>query len=87
VVAIFAARLIAGNAALPDDRGKARYLAGAGADYYPAVSGPGILNNPSVGNGKLKYVRIDWRSFAMTTLPQNQLASNPPPVDLSGILP
>ncbi len=87
IVALFEARLIVGNPALPDDRSTALYLAGAGADYYPSVTGPGIQNNPSVGNGKLKYVQINWRSFAMTTLTQSQLASNPPPVNLTGILP
>lgn len=87
IVAIYDARLIVGNPALPDDRSTAQYLAGAGADYYPAVTGPGIENNPSVGNGKLKYVQINWRSFAMTTLTQAQLEANPPPVNLTGILP
>lgn len=87
VVAILEARLIVGNPALADDRGIAQYLCGAGADYYPSVSSPGIQNNPSVGNGKLKYVQSAWRSFAMTTLTQSELESNPPPVDLSGVLP
>jgi hypothetical protein len=86
-VAIFDARLIVGNSSLPDDRSSAQYLAGAGADYYPSVTGPGIENNPSVGNGKLKYVQVNWRSFAMTTVTQSQLESNPPPINLSGILP
>jgi hypothetical protein len=87
VVALFEARLIVGDPTLADDRSTAQYLCSAGADYYPSVSGPGIENNPSVGNGKMKYVKIDWRSFAMTTLTQAQLESNPPPVDLTDILP
>jgi hypothetical protein len=87
VVTIFDARLIVGNPALPDDRNSALYLASAGADYYPSVSGPGIENNPSVGNGKLKYVKSDWRSFAMTTMTLTQLENNPPPVNLNGALP
>ena len=87
IVAIFEARLIVGNPALADDRSIAQYLCSAGADYYPSVTGPGIQNNPSVGNGKMKYVESQWRSFAMTTLTKAQLESNPPPVNLSGILP
>jgi hypothetical protein len=87
VVALFEARLIVGNPSLADDRSIAQFLCGAGADYYPSVSGPGLENNPSVGNGKMKYVQSQWRSFAMTTLSQIQLETNPPPVDLSGILP
>jgi len=87
VVAVIQARLIVGNPALPDDRSTAQYLMSAGADYYPSTTGPGIQNNPSVGNGKMKYVRDNWRSFAMTTLTLSQLQSNPPPINLSGILP
>jgi hypothetical protein len=87
VVAVFEARLIVGNPMLADDRSTAQYLCGAGADYYQNVSGPGIQNNPSVGNGKMKYLKEEWRSFAMTTLTESQLANNPPPIDLSGILP
>jgi hypothetical protein len=87
VVALFQARLIVANPLLADDRGLAQYLCGAGADYYPSVTGPGIQNNPSVANGKLKYVRSAWRSFAMTTMTQTALESNPPLADLTGILP
>jgi len=87
VVALFEARLIIANPQLADDRSVAQYLGGAGADYYPSVNSPGIQNNPSVANGKLKYVQSAWRSFAMTTMTQSELESNPPPVDLSGVLP
>jgi hypothetical protein len=43
--------------------------------------------NPGVAISKMKYVRSEWRSFAMTTLTRNQLESNPPPVNLNGIQP
>lgn len=90
IVTLFEARLIVGNPALPDDRAAAKYLCGSGADYYPALSGgwPGNLTyNPGVAGGRLKYVTIPWRSFAMTTLPAAALAKNPPPIDLTGIEP
>lgn len=87
IVAIMEARLILKNANGTDDRSVASYLLGSGVDPYPATTGAGIQNNQSVGNGKLKYVEDNWRSFAMTTLSQSQLASNPPPVNLSGVLP
>lgn len=87
IVTLVEARLVVGNAALPDDRASANYLVGSGADYYPSVSGPGIQNNPSVGNGKMKYVTNAWRSFAMTTMSAAALASNPPPINLTGINP
>jgi len=87
IVALMEARLILKNANGADDRSVASYLLGSGVDPYPSTTGPGIENNQSVGNGKLKYVEDNWRSFAMTTLTQSQLASNPPPVNLTDILP
>jgi hypothetical protein len=90
IVVVYQARLILANPRLPDDRSSARYLGSAGADYYPDLTGgwPGTADhNPGVALGKMKYVQSNWRSFAMTTLSQSQLAGNPPPVNLSSILP
>ncbi len=90
IVVVLQARLITADPAKPDGRRTARYLCGAGADYYPALTGgwPGNSSaNPGVAIGKMKYVQNDWRSFAMTTLTQTQLSNNPPPVNLNGILP
>jgi hypothetical protein len=90
IVVVLQERLIVGDPSKADDRSSARYLGGAGADYYPALTGgwPGNLDfNPGVGGGKMKYVQSEWRSFAMTTLTESQLQSNPPPVNFSGILP
>lgn len=90
ILVLLQARLIVGNPSLPDDRDVAQYIAGAGADYYPALTGgwPGNLSyNPGVGTGKLKYVQSEWRFYAMTTLTANQLSSNPPPVNLTGVNP
>jgi hypothetical protein len=90
IVTILQARLIVADPNRPDDRSTARYLLNSGADYYPALTGgwPGNTSyNPGVALGKMKYVKAEWRSFAMTTISQSQLELNPPPVDLSGILP
>jgi hypothetical protein len=90
IVTIFQARLILNNASQQDDRSTAAYLAGAGGDYYPALSGswPGDTSyNPGIAIGKQKYVKTYWRSFAMSTVPSSQLAQNPPPIDLTGIEP
>jgi hypothetical protein len=91
VVSLFEARLIVGNTSMPDDRSAANYIAEAGADYWPSVNGalPASYGGvtPPVGNGKFKYVQSNWRSFAMTTTTLAQLTANPPPVDLTGILP
>jgi hypothetical protein len=87
VVAICEARLVLNNPSGPDDRASASFLLATGADPYPATTGAGIENNPNIGFGKFKYVQTAWRSFAMTTMTEAQLANNPPPVDLKGILP
>jgi hypothetical protein len=90
VVVVIQARLIVANPSKPDDSNIARYLLGAGADYYPGLTGswPGNADfNPGVGLGKMKYVRPEWRSFAMTTMTQSQLQNNPPPINLNGIAP
>ena len=90
IVTVFGARLLVADPTKPDDRSAARYLCSGGADYYPAPTGgwPGNASfNPGVAIGKMKYVRSEWRSFAMTTLTRSQLESNPPPVNLNGIQP
>jgi hypothetical protein len=90
IVVTIQARLIMDNPAEADDRSIAKYLVGAGADYYPALTGgwPGNASfNPGVGNGKEKYAGTQWRSFSMTTCTLDQLIANPPPVDFTGILP
>jgi len=90
IVVVLEARLIVADPRKPDDRSSARYLCVGGADYYPSLEGgwPGAASfNPGVAVGKMKYVHSAWRSFAMTTLTQRQLRSNPPPVNLDGVLP
>jgi hypothetical protein len=77
-------RLVVDNPAGPDDRASARLLGNVGGDYYPSPTGPGILNNPGIGGGKFKYIRTEWRSFAMTTLTKQQLERNPPPITFAG---
>jgi hypothetical protein len=80
-------RLILDNASAPDDRRMARFLGNVGGDFYPQVEGPGILNNRGIAGGKYKYIKPDWRSFAMTTLSEKQLRQNPPPIKLEGTTP
>jgi len=85
IVSVCEARLIVDNSGLADDRSSAKFLLGAGGDYYPATTGPGITGNPGIGGGKFKYVTSDWNSFAFTTLSLTELSTDPtPPIDLSG---
>ena len=71
------ARLIIGDLALPDDRVNARYVLNMGADYWQnQYTG----DNESIGMGRFKYVKTGWRSFNFTTLAENDLRANPPPL-------
>lgn len=87
VVTTCDARLVLNNPSGIDDRGIASFLFETGADPYPTTTGAGIENNPSIGNGKFKYVETAWRSFSMSTISEQQLAVNPPPVSFAGINP
>ncbi|HEY4086011.1 MAG TPA: hypothetical protein VGM43_08735 [Bryobacteraceae bacterium] len=91
IVVVYQARLITADPTRTDDRSSARFVADAGADYYPGLTGNCPVGDnggcPGVAIGKMKYVTNDWRSFAMSTASQSQLTNNPPPVDLSGVLP
>jgi hypothetical protein len=87
VVVLMEARLILDNASGPDDRSSASFLLMSGADPYPATTGNGIENNANIVEGRLKFVTTNWRSFCATTMTLAQLTNNPPPVNLTGILP
>jgi hypothetical protein len=87
VITLCEMRLVLDNPTGPDDRAIARFLGNVGGDFYPSTTGGGIPNNPGIGGGKFKYVRTDWQFFAMTTLTERQLKSNPPPVTLIGAPP
>lgn len=84
IVSVIQARLILHNTGGTDDRATSKYMVEAGADYYPAPTGPGIENNPGIGGGKFKYVSTDWKSFCFSTLTEAELRSNPPAIDFSG---
>jgi hypothetical protein len=89
ILALVEARLIVADPTKPDDRDSARYLVSSGADYYPALTGGwgSGSSNPGVGVGRMKYVKPNWRFYAMTTLTAAQLQANPPPVNLDGVAP
>lgn len=79
----FRARLIVDNRNLADDRGSARYLALAGADYWlDTTSGWNHLQtNQDAAIGKAKFVTREWKYFNMTTASPEVLRNNPPPLE------
>lgn len=76
------ARLILNNPNGPDDRARARYLLGMGADYWLNKTAQWQSNpwvNGDVAIGRHKYVTATWESFNMTSLSPDELRRNPPP--------
>lgn len=75
------ARLITADSSRPDDRNRARYVLGMGADYWLDLEADWnqFKTNGDAGIGRFKYVRPEWRTFYMTTLSEAELRQNPPP--------
>jgi hypothetical protein len=83
VYAKFEARLIKADPNGADHLDSARYIASAGADYWRnhhALWAGDWGNNGQVASGRFKWVARDWKVFAMTTMPAEQIKKNPPPL-------
>lgn len=77
------ARLIVDDENKPDDRDKARYLLSMGADYWLDLTTQWdqFKTNGDVAIGKFKYVTPEWQAFNMTSLSEEELRKNPPPLE------
>jgi hypothetical protein len=77
------ARLIVDDPSKSDDRSKARYLLSMGADYWLDMDAEwdDLKTNGDVAIGKFKYVTSDWQAFNMTSLSEEELRKNPPPLE------
>jgi hypothetical protein len=76
------ARLILDDPKGPDDRERARYVLGVGADYWLNLSAQWDQwkTNGDVGIGRFRYVTPEWQTFTMSSLGENALREIPPPV-------
>jgi hypothetical protein len=83
VITLCRARLILDDSSEVDDREQARYILSMGADYWLNLSAQWDQwkTNGDVGIGKFKFVENDWKVFSMSTLKENELRKNPPPID------
>ncbi|RMG95421.1 MAG: hypothetical protein D6706_12080, partial [Chloroflexi bacterium] len=79
------ARLIVDDPTRPDDRDKARFLAGMGGDYWLNTTADWdyFKTNGAIASGRLRYVDSQWNSFNMTTLTRSELFASPPPIPLA----
>ena len=77
------ARLVPDDPAQADDRHQARYLLGAGGDYWKTRKAKWFFwkTNKAIAIGRLKYVRTRWQAFNMTTLSPDELRRHPPPLE------
>lgn len=83
VVTLVRARLVVDDPQSPDDRTQARLLLGMGGDYWLSLDSPwdaNFQNNGDIAIGRMKWVTNDWQLFGMTTLDEEALRSNPPPI-------
>lgn len=76
------ARLVADDPSRPDDRGRARYLLGVGADYWLALDSKwdNWKTNGDVAIGRLKRVTKQWRAYNMA-VPLDAVRRTPPPLE------
>lgn len=83
IVVSFRARLIVDNPNRADDRGSARYLALASADYWTNLTARWnyFQTNKDAAIGKAKFVTRQWKYFNMTTASPETLRNNPPPLE------
>lgn len=86
VVTLYSARVIVDDPAGPDERDRARYLAGGGGDYWLDVTAgwQDFQTNGDIGIGKARYLDSDWQTLTMSTLPLAVLRRTCPPVCLRG---
>ena len=83
VYVTYQARLILNNSSATDDRAQARFLAGAGGDYWlnATAQGNNFKTNGDFAIGKMKLVTKKWRTFNAITLSADQIRSAPPPIE------
>jgi hypothetical protein len=77
------ARLIIDDPNMPDDRAKARYLLNMGGDYWLNLNAKwdNWTTNKGIAMGRFKYIKPEWQAFNMTTLTEDELRKNPPPLE------
>lgn len=85
IVAWFEARLILADGGGVDDRASARFLAGAGGDYWQNLTNPwnGAGSNGDFAIGRHRWVTNEWQTFTAHTMTAQQIADNPPPITLA----
>ncbi len=77
------ARLIISDFSQPDDRADARYLLNMGGDYWLTLTAKwdNWTTNGDIGMGRFKYIKPEWQAFNMTTLSEDEIRRNPPPLE------
>lgn len=62
-----------------DDRASARFLVGAGGDYWQSLTAP-WPNNGDFAIGRHRFATNEWATFTAHTMTLQQITDNPPPV-------
>jgi hypothetical protein len=80
----FIGRLIVDDTTKPDDRDNAKYLLGAGGDYWTSLDAQwdNFKTNTDSGIGRMKYVKKEWRAFNICAqMSEEDFKNFPPPVN------
>ena len=75
------ARLIVNDATKPDDRDKAKYMMSVGGDWWLSLTAPwdNWKTNWDIGIGRFRFIKSEWKSFNMYSVPNDTIRKNPPP--------
>ncbi len=76
-------RLILDDSNQADDRGEARLMMSAGADYWENTTAQWDQwkTNGDIFIGRFRYLSPEWQTFYGHTLTETQLKNNPPPLN------
>ena len=75
------ARLILDDQDGVDDREIARYVMGVGGDWWESMDAvwDNWTTNADMGIGRFRFVRSEWKSFNMISIPEDSVRKYPPP--------
>jgi hypothetical protein len=88
VLSTVEARLVVDDPSKPDDRNKARLMMSVGGDYWLNETVKwGKEVHGGIGLGRFRFIDSEWDAFNMSTMTENQLRQNPPPIPLVDVDP
>lgn len=81
VYTVVQARLVVDDPKLPDDRDKAKFMMGMGADYWKGLNAEwdNFKTNGDAMIGRFRWIEKEWKWFHACTMTEAEIRKNPPP--------